>query len=152
MIAPLKLLQALPATLKIAWLLLWTGLLALVAGFFMHVPWQSYSGLGCLIAGFVMAILDMRYRKKNRGDAAGFYLGATLSPVIAVIVLAFVALLFALVIAIQSMMHGFSVSNAMRVLHFMGVMFAFLIVTGIHRLALRSRPDANSSGGHPQPP
>ena len=152
MIAPLKLLKALPATLKIAWLLLWMGLLALAAGYFMRTPWQSYSGLACLTAGFVMAMLDMRFRKANRGDAAGFYLGTTLEPGFAAMVCAFVALICALIIAIQSMMHGFSASGTMRLLHFLALVFAFLIVTGIHTLALRSRTDANPSRGHSESP
>jgi hypothetical protein len=144
MIATIKLLTVLPATLKIAWLLLLIGLVALAAGYFTHTPWQSYSGLICLIVGFVIAFLDMEHRKKRRDEASGFYVGATVAPVISVAFVAFVALLGAIVLATQSMIYGFSGSSAMRLVHFLGVLFAFLVVSGIPGLALRSRPDTKT--------
>ena len=152
MSATIKLLTVLPATLKIAWLLLLLGMVALATGYFTHTPWQSYSGLICLIVGYVIAILDLVNRKRHRDDAAGFYVGATVAPLIAVIILAFVALLGAIVLAIQSMIHGFSGSHAMRVLHFLGIIFAFLVVSGIPGLALRSSPNTKTEqGGGGQP-
>jgi hypothetical protein len=44
------------------------------------------------------------------------------------------------------MFHGFSGSNAMRLLHLLGILFAFLVVTGIPRIALKAR---GMSGGTP---
>ncbi|SHJ11982.1 hypothetical protein SAMN02745181_1228 [Rubritalea squalenifaciens DSM 18772] len=144
MSATINLLRILPATLKIAWLLLLLGMLALAAGYFTHTPWQSYSGLVCLMGGYVMAILDMVNRKRHRGDAARFYVGVALAPLIAVIILAFVALLAAVVLAIHSWIHGFEGSYAMRLLHFLGIVFAFLLASGIPALALRSSPSIDS--------
>lgn len=141
MSATIKLFTVLPGTLKIAWLLLLLGMVALATGYFTHTPWQSYSGLMALIVGYVIAILDMVNRKRHRGDAAGFYVGATVAPLIAVFILAFVALLGAIVLAIQSMIHGFSGSHAMHLLHFMGIIFAFLVVSGIPAIALKANPN-----------
>jgi hypothetical protein len=144
MSAAIKLLTVLPATLKIAWLLLLFGMVAMATGYFTHTPWQSYLGLICLIVGYVIAILDMVNRRRHRGDAAGFYVGATVAPLIALIILAFVALLGAIVLAVQSMIHGFSGSHAIRLLHFLGIVFAFLVVSGIPGFALRPSPNTKT--------
>jgi hypothetical protein len=140
MSATIKLITILPATLKVAWLLLLLGMVGLATGFFTQTPWQSHSGLFCLIFGYVIAILDMVYRKRHRGDAASFYVGAALTLLISVYILAFVALLFAITLAIYSLIFGFSGSSAMRLLHFMGIIFAFLVVSGIPRIALKAKP------------
>lgn len=152
MSATIKLITILPTTLKIAWLLLLLGMVALATGFFTQTPWQSRSGLLCLIFGYVIAILDMVYRKRHRGDAADFYVGSTLALLISVYVFYFVAPLFAIALAIHSMIYGFSGSGAMRVLHFMGIIFAFLVVSRIPRIALKAKlknqtEQAGSSNG-----
>jgi hypothetical protein len=146
------LLMNLPTVLKVAWILLFFGMVLLAVGYFTHIPWQSYTGLGCLIFGYVIVIFDMINRKRGRADAAGFYTGATVAPLIALGVLIFIALLGAIVLAVQSMIHGFSGIHAMRLLHFLGIIFAFLIVFGIPRLALRASPDPKTEhGGADQP-
>ncbi|MGC6425559.1 MAG: hypothetical protein ACON5H_01020 [Akkermansiaceae bacterium] len=137
--AIISLLKVLPPFLKIAWVLLLVGMLSLAAGYFTGTPWQSYSGLECLIVGYVMVILDMLKRERRRGDVAGFYAGAILAPLIALMILTFVALLGAIVLAVQSMRDGFSESHAMRLLHFLGILFAFLVVSGISTLAMGAR-------------
>ena len=149
--ATIHLLKVLPAILKIAWMLLLLGMVALATGYFSYTPWQSYSGIGCLIVGYSIAILDMVNRKRHRGDAAEFYVGATVAPLISMMILAFVALIGAIVLAIQSMIHGFSGSHAMRLLHFLGIIFAFLIVTGIPGLALRVKLNNETEDGAGQP-
>ena len=131
MSATISLLRVLPTILKIAWILLLLGMAALATGYFSHTPWQSYSGLGCLIVGYAIVIVDMIKRKRHRGDAAGFYVGATLAPLIALMILSFVALIGTVFLAIESIIHGFSGSHAMRLLHFLGVILAFLVVSGI---------------------
>jgi hypothetical protein len=147
----LSFLRVLPAVLQIAWILLLLGMVALAAGYFTQTPWQSHSGLVCLIVGYVIVILDMMNRKRHRGDAAGFYVGATVAPLIAVILLAFFALLVAIVLAVQSMVYGFSGSHAMRLLHFMGIVFAFLVVSGIPGIALKANPNHHTEDGTGQP-
>jgi len=143
----IKLFTVLPAVLRMAWGLLLFGMVALAAGYFTHTAWQSYTGLGCLILGYVIVILDMLNRRRHRGDAAGFYAAATVAPFIALWVLIFVAFLGAVVLAVQSMIHGFSGTYAMRLLHFLGIIFAFLIVSGIPVLALRACRNAKTEQG-----
>ena len=144
MSATLKLLRVLPVFLKIAWILLLLGMITLAMGYFTRTPWQSYAGLGCLIAGYMLVIFDMAKRKRHRGEVAGFYVGTTVAPLIALPILAFAALVGAIVLAISSMIHGFSGSLAMRVLHFLGVILAFLVVSGIPGLALRTSPNTKT--------
>jgi hypothetical protein len=146
MTAMIQLFRVLPAVLKMAWVLLLCGLVGLVAGYLSHVAWQSYVGLGGLGAGYLMVVLDMTLRKKRRSDAAGFYAGATAAPLIALMMLVVLAFFGAGTLAIFSMFHGFSGSNAMRLLHLLGIQFAFLVVTGIPRIALKAR---GMSGGAP---
>jgi hypothetical protein len=144
MTAMIQLFRMLPAVLQIAWVLLFSGMVALGVGYLSHVAWQSYVGLGGLGAGYLMVFLDMRMRKHRRSDAAGFYTGATAAPLIALMMLVVLALFGAGTLAIFSMFHGFSATNAMRLLHLLGILFAFLVVTGIPRIALKAR---EMSGG-----
>ena len=146
MTAMIQLFRMLPAVLQIAWVLLFSGMVALGVGYLSHVAWQSYVGLGGLGAGYLMVFLDMRMRKHRRSDAAGFYTGATAAPLIALLMLAVLALFGAGTLAVFSMCHGFSATNAMRLLHLLGILFAFLVVTGIPRIALKAR---GMSGGTP---
>ena len=139
--AAIQLFTILPVVLRGAWALLLFGMILLAAGYFTQTPWQSYAGIGGLICGYVIAILDMIYRRRHRGDAAGFYVGATVAPIFALIILLFVGLLGAVVLAVQSIIYGFSGMHAMHLLHFVGLVFAFSIVIGIPALALRATPN-----------
>lgn len=150
--AIIKLHTILPVPLKIAWLLLGSGTVALVTGYLTHTPWQSVSGLTAWIVGYGIAILDFLKRKQHRADATGFYMGATLAPLIAVFVVAFAALLGTIVLAVHSWIHGFHASNALRLLHLLAILFAFLVVSGIPRWALRARTDAATDQGDGDPP
>jgi len=120
-----------PATLQIAWALLLLGFVALSAGYFTQTPWQSLSGLLCFVFGYVIVILDMVYRKRTTSEAASFYGGAIVTQVVSVFILAFMALLGAIFFAVYSAFYGFSSSNAMRTLHFLGIVYAYLVVMGI---------------------
>jgi hypothetical protein len=147
-----KLLTILPVPLRIAWLLLCAGMVALATGYLTHTPWQSVSGLTALIVGHGIAILDFLFRKKHRKDAAGFYAGATMASLIAVIMLTFTALLGAIVLAVHSWIHGFHASNALRLLHLLAIVFAFLVVSGIPRVALRTGTHASADQDDGDPP
>lgn len=137
--ASIKLFSIIPGVLRFAWALLLTGMVLLASGYFTYTPWQSYAGLGCLIFGYVIAIFDMFYRKRHRGDASAFYAGATTAPMIASFLILFIALLGALVLAVKSLIDGYSGAHAIRLLHFLGIIFAFLIVSGIPGLAFRAQ-------------
>ena len=137
--ASLQLFSIIPGVLRLAWALLLVGMVVLAAGYFTHLPSLSYTGLGCLIFGYVIAILDMINRKRHRGGAAAFYVGVTTAPIIALFLLIFVALIGSLVLAVQSLLNGFSATHAIRLLHFTGIIFAFLVVSGIPGMALRAK-------------
>lgn len=137
--ASIKLFTIIPGVLRLAWALLLIGMIVLASGYFTHTPWQSYAGLGCLILGYVIAITDMINRKRHRGEASAFYVGAITAPIFALFFLLFVALIGTLVLAVQSLLNGFSETHAMRLLHFLGIIFAFLVVSGIPGLALRAK-------------
>ena len=145
--ASIQLFSFLPGALRVAWGLMLVGMIALAAGYFSRTPWQSYVGLGCLIIGYTIAILDMFNRKRNRDAAASFYVGATLAPLFALAFLILVALIAAVVLAVKSAIHGFSATHAMRLLHFLGIAFAFAMVSGIPGLALLAiRKEENGEG------
>ena len=121
-----------PATLQIAWALLLLGFVALSAGYFTQTQWQSLSGLLCFVVGYVIVILDMVYRKRPTSDAASFYAAFLLAQVISAFSLAFLIVpLFAICLAILSTIYGFQSSNAMRLLHFLGIVYAYSVVTSI---------------------
>ena len=145
--AIVKLLTILPVPLKIAWLLLCAGTVALATGYLTHTPWQGGSGLMALILGYGIAVLDFLKRKKHRADAGGFYMGATMASMIAVLIVTFAALLGAIVLTIHSWIHGFHVSNVLRLLNLLVIVFAFLVVSGIPRWALRSGTAAAAGKG-----
>ena len=145
--ASIKLFSLLPGVLKGAWGLLLVGMVSLAAGYFTRTPWQSYVGLGCLILGYSIAILDLLNRKRNRDKAAGFYAGAYLAPIATLVLLLLVALIGAIVLAVQSAIHGFSATHAMRMLHFLGIAFAFATVSGIPALALKAMRDEDNGQG-----
>ena len=145
----IQLFSIIPGVLRMAWALLLIGMVLLAGGYFTHTPWQSYAGLGCLILGYVIAILDMINRKRHRGEAAAFYAGATIAPIIALFCIIFVALVGAVVLAVQSFLNGFSGAHAMRLLHFTGIIFAFLVVSGIPGRALKATKDRTEQGVDP---
>lgn len=135
-----RLFAILPAILKSAWALLVLGMIALAAGYFSHIPWLSYLALGCLISGYTIVIIDMIYRRKHRGRAAGFYAASTVAPIVALFVIVFVALIGAIVLAVQSALYGYSKAHALHLLHFLGIIFAFLVISLISGLALQGNP------------
>ena len=120
-----------PATLQIGWALLLLGFVALSAGYFTQTQWQSLSGLLCFVVGYVIVILDMVYRKRPTSDEASFYGVAIVTQVVSVFILAFMALLVAIFLAVYSAFYGFSSSHAMRLLHFLGIVYAYLVVMSI---------------------
>jgi hypothetical protein len=131
-----------PATLQIGWALLLSGFVALSAGYFTQTPWQSLSGLLCFIFGYVIVILDMVYRKRPTSEEAIFYGGAITTQVVSVFALAFVALLGAIFLAIYSAVYGFSSSHAIRLFHFLGIVYAYSVVMSIPNAvrALKAEP------------
>ena len=137
--ASIQLFSIIPGVLRFAWALLLIGMVLLASGYFAHAPWQSYAGLGCLIFGYVIAILDLIYRKRHRGEASAFYVGATTAPIIAFFCILFIALFGAVVLAVQTLLNGYSGTHSIRLLHFLGIIFAFLVVSGIPGLALRAQ-------------
>ena len=120
-----------PATLQIGWALLLLGFVALSAGYFTQTQWQSLSGLLCFVVGYVIVILDMVYRKRPTSDEAFFYGVAIVTQVVSVFILAFMALLVAIFFAVYSAFYGFSSSHAMRLLHFLGIVYAYSVVMSI---------------------
>ncbi|MGJ8695779.1 MAG: hypothetical protein ACSHYF_05635 [Verrucomicrobiaceae bacterium] len=145
--ASVKLFSIIPGVLRLAWALLLAGTVLLASGYFMYSPWQSYVGLGCVIFGYLIAIFDMFCRKRHRGEASAFYAGAITAPLIASFLILFIALLGALVLAVKSMISGYSAAHAIRLLHFLGIIFAFLVVSGIPGLALRARQKVKNGTG-----
>lgn len=123
------------------------GVIALAAGYFNRSPWQSYLGLGGMILGYGIVILDLFKRKKGRDAAAGFYTAATMAPIFALTMLLLVTLIAALVLAVQSARHGFSATHAIRLLHFLGILFAFAIVSGIPAVALKATQEKQNDEG-----
>lgn len=134
----LQLFRTLPGALKVIWALLLVGMVMLALGYWRYNPIESYVGLGCLLLGYTCAILDLLLRKSRRQDACGFYVAITVVPLMAFFFTLIVAFLAALVLAYQSLIHGFSSSGAIHLLHFVGVVFAFLVVSGIPALSCRT--------------
>lgn len=125
---------------------------AVAAGYFAHTPGQSDTGIVGMIAGKVTVIIDMTQKRRHGGEAAGFSAAAAAALLFALMITAMVRPLAAVVPANQPTMHGSSGSHAMRLLHCIGVILPFLIVTGIPGPALRSNPEAGTQPGGTGPP
>ena len=136
----LRLIRQLPPVAKLSWLLLVTGLILAASGFLMEIPWQGYSGLSCLITGYLLAILDMIFRKRRRTEAAGFYTGLLVAPILATFIFLFVGLLAGVVLLVTSFLHGWSADHGLQMLHYLGILFAFMVIIAIPAIAVRAEP------------
>ena len=140
-----RLFRDLPFMLKIVWGILVVGLILLGVGYFTRTGWQSYGGLGLLIGGYLVALVDLFARKQRRGEASRFQTGLLLSPLLALPLLALVGLLGGIVFLVKSMADGFSASQGLRLLHFAGLMLAFAIVVGIPQISKRVDDEGEAS-------
>jgi hypothetical protein len=137
----LRLFKILPPTLKVSWGLFLIGFLALTVALFTATSWQSYGGLGCFVVGYVVFIIDGVNTNRTNGDAgrAGFYgglIGATLVGLIGAIVS---ALILAIVFGVASLIDRAVPLTMMQSLHIVGVLFAFLVVSSVPRIALKTK-------------
>ena len=109
----------------------------LITGYFTRIAWQSFVGSGLLVSGYGLALLDVFLRKKRRDDASTFHIAAIVSPIVGVFLLVLTGFLGAIVLLIHSWIYGYSSTNTLRLLHFLGILYAFIVVTGIVGLASR---------------
>ena len=150
----LRLVKILPPTLKVSWGFFLIGFLALTVALFTATSWQSYGGLGCLVVGYIVFIIDQINPNRTKGDAAraGFYgglIGATLVALIGVIVS---ALILAIVFGVTSLIDKSIPLTVIQSLHIVGVLFAFLVVSGVPRIALKAKNETETEqGGAGQP-
>ena len=136
----IRLFRSIPANLKLAWLLLLAGTVALFVGLVRPEVTYDLLGLACVVAGLLLAILDWRLRvRRPEGPAAGFHGGLFVSALVSAIVVAWLLLpVTALVWLGMSLLHGFELRPTLALLQFAAVVFLYLTVTGIPRTARRT--------------
>jgi hypothetical protein len=150
----LHLFKILPPTLKVSWGFFLIGFLALTVALFTATSWQSYGGLGCLVVGYAVFIIDGVNPNRTKGDVvrAGFIgglIGATLAGLIGAIVS---ALILAIVFGITSMIDKSIPLTVMQSLHIVGWLFALPVVLGVPKLVIKAKNEAvTEQGGAGQP-
>ena len=150
----LRLFKILPPTLKVSWGFFLIVFLALTVALFTANSWQSYGGLGCLVVGYIVFIIDGINPNRTKGDAgrAGFYgglIGSTLAGLIGAIVS---ALILAIVFGITSIIEKSIPLTVMQSLHIVGWLFALPLVLGVPKLVIKAKNKAaTEKGGVGQP-
>ena len=129
----------LPWSLKLSWGLLWVSVMTLAFGYFLSLAVWSWFGLACLVLGYAWALLDLSGRKAMREVAAPFYVGLVTSPMMALFPGLLLLVLAGVVWVVRSYPDDFSLGQALRLLHFVGILVAFALVSGIGSIALRSQ-------------
>jgi len=145
----LHLFKILPPTLKVSWAFFLIGFLALTVALFTANSWQSYGGLGCLVVGYIVFIIDGINPNRTKGDTgrAGFYgglIGSTLAGLIGAIVS---ALILGIVFGISSMIEKSIPLTVMQSLQIVGWLFALPLVLGVPKLVIKAKNKAVTERG-----
>ena len=128
-----RLFAKLPAHLRWVWGMMLVGWPMGFAGLFMGAFWLSWVGGGLLTAAFVLAVADLFLRQRHRERAAGFHMGLCLGTVTGVVIMAFIAVLLLAAYLVTGFMEGFSLAYGLRLLAFMGLLYAGGIMQTIAR-------------------
>lgn len=126
-------LRSLPALLRLVWGMMLLGWPLAFAGMFLRSTWIASTGGGLLVAGFALAVADLLLRERHRDRAAGFHTGLCLGAVTGVVIMAFVAVLCLATYLVVGFVHGFSLAYGLRLLAFMGLLYAGGIIHTIGR-------------------
>ncbi|GAA5480084.1 hypothetical protein Hhel01_03606 [Haloferula helveola] len=127
-------LRRIPTKLRVAWLLLVVGIILLAIGLIRHALAYDLAGAACVIMGMGISVIDMFVGRKTRGS--GFHGGIFLSALISAIVVGWIVLPLAVIVwGIMSLIHGFEWGPTFGVIRFIGIIFLYLTVAGIPRMA-----------------
>jgi len=137
----LHLFKILPPTLKVSWGFFLIGFLALTVALFTATSWQSYGGLGCLVVGYAVFIIDGVNPNRTKGDVvrAGF-IGGLIGAIVS-------ALILAIVFGITSMIDKSIPLTVMQSLHIVGWLFALSVVLGVPKLVIKAKNEAVTEQG-----
>jgi len=137
----LHLFKILPPTLKVSWGFFLIGFLALTVALFTATSWQSYGGLGCLVVGYAVFIIDGVNPNRTKGDVvrAGF-IGGLIGAIVS-------ALILAIVFGITSMIDKSIPLTVMQSLHIVGWLFALPVVLGVPKLVIKAKNEAVTEQG-----
>ena len=137
----LHLFKILPPTLKVSWGFFLIGFLALTVALFTATSWQSYGGLGCLVVGYAVFIIDGVNPNRTKGDVvrAGF-IGGLIGAIVS-------ALILAIVFGITSMNDKSIPLTVMQSLHIVGWLFALSVVLGVPKLVIKAKNEAVTEQG-----
>jgi hypothetical protein len=134
-----------PPACRLLWCLLWAGAALAWAGYLHGVPWQSFSGLGLVVAVFVLAVLGMKWRPEWFGEfAGGLFVGLVIGVPVFLLFFAVSAVAF----VIFGINHGFTPAAALRGLHFTALLAGTSMILSLPT-AMRSvggrrdRPDVS---------
>lgn len=139
-----RLFEILPAFLKLVWAALLIGLVLCGIGYFAENRSMSMIGGAVLIAGYGAATVDVFFRKKHRSDAALFHTGLVVAPILSSLASLILALLTTLMLVVVYFVEGSLGWDLLRVVHFVALIFAFLSICGIPRLAFSANAKARS--------
>lgn len=146
-----RLIRDLPLVPKLAWIAMLFGLPLLAYGFLAEQSGAAKAGLAIGGGGYALALVNAFLMRGLPSDGGGGFQAAVVlvSFFSAVVVLA-VALLFGLVIAIMAVFDRASASGVIRTLKFLGILYGFLVVSGLPSLALRDGGATDEGDGRPQ--
>ena len=123
----------LPVELRLVWGMMLLGWPLGFGGMLLRSEWAEWTGGGLLIAGFALAVADFRLRQRNRELAESFHFNLLIGAVTGVLVMAFVSVLCLATFVVIGMIHGFSLAFGLRLLAFMGLLYAGGIISTIAR-------------------
>jgi hypothetical protein len=140
-----RLFASVPVVLKTVWGLLVVGMILLIAGYFTQTAWQSLTGFAVSVVAYAGTGVDMMTRRSRLDAAAAFYTGLTLAMLVSLYVVLLFGFVGAITLAAVSLVDAaeedLNISRGMRMLHFLGVVYATLVVCTIPSIARRVSRD-----------
>lgn len=127
---------ALPGLLQGACLLLLSGLVAVMWGYFTLSTVHSIVGVLLLGGGYLLATLDLCFRKTRRYGSSNFSTAFVIAHLFAILLAPLLLLLGGFTIVLSILFEGSSESQVVRTVHFLALLLVYGVVYGTLQGAL----------------